>query len=697
MTIGFPRSALHLGGLWALAAVQPLFALLGDNAQFFVARGSPAGDILLFAVVWTVVPPLVLAFAVWAAGRVRPAVGWWLHVGIVGALVALLVLAPAGEALSGSTAAVGVAAAVGAAAAWAYARAAPVRSVVAVLSPAPLIVLGLFLLVSPVAVLLRPGDGASALTGPTRSSTPIVQVVLDELPVTTITGADGRIDGALFPNLARLARDATWYRNATTVADSTPEAIPALLTGRLPRRGELPIVRDHPDSLFTLFGRSHDLAVAEPITDICPDRLCAETRPGLGTRMRALAADVRVVLGHTLLPAGLTRGLPPIDESWEGFGATEDEPALDEDPSTERSELIGGVVDRLRADDARAAFARAELALERRGSRPPLLFVHSTLPHAPWRYLPDGRRYDIRRSVVPGFEEPWPRRRWLVDQTFRRHVLQVQEADRLLGGLLDRLEATGVYDDAVVVVSADHGAAFEPGEPRRVLTDATAAEIAAVPLLVKLPHQRAGRADDRAVRTVDVLPTIAAAAGVRVPWRADGVAADRRPSSPSTPVRVFSGRREGFEGPLSVVLAGVRAREAHERGLFAHGVDGIGASRPELLGRSVARLVVRGTGARGGTATVDGARGYRAIRRGAVLVPAMVAGTVRGVRPDAPLAVAVDGRVRATTRVFRAGDGLGQFSTLVPASALPPGPHEVEVYAVLAGDRLRRLGGTAAA
>jgi hypothetical protein len=53
--------------------------------------------------------------------------------------------------------------------------------------------------------------------------------------------------------------------------------------------------------------------------------------------------------------------------------------------------------------------------------------------------------------------------------------------------------------------------------------------------------------------------------------------------------------------------------------------------------------------------------------------------------------------VRATTRVFPAGDGLGQFSTLVPASALTPGPHEVEVYAVLPGDRLRRLGGTAAA
>jgi hypothetical protein len=248
-----------------------------------------------------------------------------------------------------------------------------------------------------------------------------------------------------------------------------------------------------------------------------------------------------------------------------------------------------------------------------------------------------------------------------------------------------------------VVVSADHGAAFEPGEPRRVLTPATAAEIAAVPLLVKLPHQRVGRVDDRAVRTVDVLPTVAAAAGVRVPWRTDGARADRRPSAVTTPVSVFSGRVRGWKAPLSDVLAGRRVREAHERGLFAHGVDGIGASRPELLGRRTAGLVVRGAGARGGAVTVDGARGYRAVRPGAALLPAMVAGTVRGVRADTPLAVAIDGRIRATTRVFPARGGRGQFSTLVPAAALAPGAHEVEVYAVAPGDRLRRLGGTAAA
>ncbi|HWT24045.1 MAG TPA: hypothetical protein VN213_11115, partial [Solirubrobacteraceae bacterium] len=57
--IGFRRAALHLGGLWALAFAQPLFDLLGRNAQFFVARRSTGGDIVLLALGYALVPPLV--------------------------------------------------------------------------------------------------------------------------------------------------------------------------------------------------------------------------------------------------------------------------------------------------------------------------------------------------------------------------------------------------------------------------------------------------------------------------------------------------------------------------------------------------------------------------------------------------------------------------------------------------------------
>ena len=51
------------------------------------------------------------------------------------------------------------------------------------------------------------------------------------------------------------------------------------------------------------------------------------------------------------------------------------------------------VLARLARDDPTAGFERAIAALGAPGSRPPLLFVHSTLPHGPWRYLPDGSTY----------------------------------------------------------------------------------------------------------------------------------------------------------------------------------------------------------------------------------------------------------------------------------------------------------------
>ena len=51
---------LHLGVLWAFAVVQPLLDLLGDNPDFFVARGNTRGDIVLLAVGLTLLPPLAM-------------------------------------------------------------------------------------------------------------------------------------------------------------------------------------------------------------------------------------------------------------------------------------------------------------------------------------------------------------------------------------------------------------------------------------------------------------------------------------------------------------------------------------------------------------------------------------------------------------------------------------------------------------
>lgn len=637
--------ALHLAALWAFAFVQPLLDLLGREPQFFVARGNTGADIVLYALAFTVVPPALMALAVCLTGRVRPAFGDGLQVVLVGLLMAAILLPPAGDLLGGSAASVAVAALLGAGAALLYARAAPVRSFLTVLSPAPLLFLVLFFVVSPASELVLPGAEARGATTVERSDTPVVMVVLDELPTTSLLDARDRIDARRYPAFASLAADATWYRDATTVAGRTTEAVPALLTGRRPREGDLPIAADHPQSLFTLLARSHRLAVEEPITDVCSRDLCSEARPGMGRRLRALFTDLRVVSEHLLLPEDLRDGLPPIDRDYEGFagegtvapGAT----------IGRRKAFIDEVFRRLGEDDPRGRFARITRAAGRRGSKPPLLFLHTSLPHVPWRFLPDGRQYTVPAPSIPGLVEgAWTGPQWQVDEAYSRHLLQAQYADRLLGGLLERLRATGLYERALVVVTADHGVSFRAGDRRRTPTPTNLHDVASVPLLIKTPGQDEARVEGGVVRTIDVLPTIARELGIRL-RDVDGVPAGERGSDPSTPIDVPDNWEGGTTQSFATVMRQRVERRRRERSLLgAAGYDAYAIGpRPELVG------------------TRADAREASSARVGLADSSPYVSGRVTGLAEGAELAVAVNGRVEATTGVGRRG----RFGVVVPA------------------------------
>jgi len=652
--VTFPRAALHLGGLWALAFAQPLFQLLGRNAEFFVARGSTSGDILLLAFGYTLVPPLVLAAIAWGLGKLRPELGWGALLVFVALLVAAFVLPPVGELLGGSALAIPVAVALGAGAAYLYARVSGVRSFATLVAVAPVVVLVLFLVVSPVRGLLFPSEAGGAVAGPARSSTPIVHVVLDELPLSTLLGTDGKIDARLFPNFARLARESTWYRNATTVDDMTAGAVPAQLTGSRPPEGALPTTRDYPRSLFTLFERSHRLTVVEPITAICPERVCGSTRPGTWDRLTALESDLEIVVKQQLYPEDLRAGLPAIDRVWEGF-----EHDFEDDGFTSGADVRAEVIARLHRDDATTGWEKAIAALKRAGSRPPLVFLHSTLPHGPWRFLPDGKQYPTPGNGYLGLaRQGWVGPQWQVDQEFQRHVLQVQYVDRLLGRLLDV-----VPDDAVLVVAADHGSAFVSGEPKRPIEPQNAGAIAPVPFFVHLPGQTSGRIDDSAVRTMDVLPTIAKAAGVSLPWKAQGVPAGERPVDPDAGIDVSHQGSPVLTERLSTIEAQRRERDAVEARLLRDGIYGIGP-RPDLIGRSV-------EGA-GRTVEVDPE---------SPLLPSFITGRAPA---GSVLAVAVNGRIAQTTRAYGT-----RYAALVPPSSLHAGDNTVATFEVLASGELR--------
>ena len=77
-------------------------------------------------------------------------------------------------------------------------------------------------------------DDARGQTIAVPRSTPVVLVIFDELPVSSLLRADGTIDDERYPSFGRLSRTSTWYPLTTAAHVSSTRAVPAILTGQLP-------------------------------------------------------------------------------------------------------------------------------------------------------------------------------------------------------------------------------------------------------------------------------------------------------------------------------------------------------------------------------------------------------------------------------------------------------------------------------
>ncbi|MDQ3890487.1 MAG: sulfatase-like hydrolase/transferase [Actinomycetota bacterium] len=702
MTVRRPRSlalrGLHLLALSAFALAQPLFDLLGDTPEFFVVRGSTGWDIVALALGLVLVPPAVLLALEAVAGLVGARLQDALHLLFVGALTALL----ATQALKrvgdlSSTAIFALAIVAGAAFAAVYARRAAVRSFLTVLAPAPAVFLGLFLLHSPLEKLSLESE-AHAKAPPVSSTTPVVLVVFDELPVTSLMDARRRIDSARYPNFAALAADSTWFREATTVHEHTTEAVPAIMSGIDPRAGSLPLLRDHPDNVFTFLGASYAMHVFEPVTQLCPTNLCPREREPFPARMESLGQDLAIVYGHVLLPEETARRLPSVTDTWQNFGKEHADEQLGAKPLAVRNAAdVDRAVGRQLWSDVRFQFERYAYSI-RPTRRPTLFFLHSMLPHAPWRFLPSGRQYGDALGIDGIANDRWGRDEWLVTQGFQRHLLQTGFVDRLLGILLARLRAARLYERSLVVVVADHGVSFRPGDRRRGVTPTNLGDIAPVPLFVKKPHQHAPRIVDRNVRTVDIVPTIADVLGAPLPYHADGLSLFDPTNDRG---RVEVDQRVGKAVSAGVDAAAEEKYETLRRKLAIFGSGRTGSLYAfgrynALVGRKPS-----GIGVVGGTdlaASVDNEALLASVDLGSALAPSHVTGRLDGdaARAGVYLALAVNGRIAGVTRSFTVGDDV-LFSALLRESAFRQGRNEVDVFAVRAREGrlgLEQLGGT---
>ena len=302
---------------------------------------------------------------------------------------------------------------------------------------------------------------------------------------------------------------------------------------------------------------------------------------------------------------------------------------------------------------------------------------------------------------LDGIQQPegrWDEDPWLVEQGLQRHLLQVGYADAMVGRFLRRLRRVGLYQRALVIVLADHGASFRPGELRRRVSPENLSDVAGIPLFVKYPGQRQGSVDPRPARTVDVVPTVADVLGVELPWDVDGRSLL---GPPVRRTRVSVGAMNGtfLHEALARFEHDVRATVRRNWRFFGEGHQSLYAIglHQELLGTSV-----RSRGSKQDVrVAIEGAEALAHVRKASSFVPSRIFGVVvhGEIGPNVELAIAVNGRVRALTRCFRGVDGRQRFRALVPETALREGVNHVEVFAVVGSGtrrRLARLGGTQA-
>lgn len=669
------RPALVLFGIASLAITQPVLDLLGRNPEFFVAGRYDATQIIWTALVIAVTPGLIAAAIVGICWLIHPSAGAVAYSGALAVLVGLfglVLLRSAG--IDGLWPLAAGCAALAIAVVHLERTRRPVRTFLTYLSVGNLVFLGMFLVGSPTAGLVSGGTELSrgSVSIPPLDG-PVVVVILDEFPVTTLMREDGTLNDARFPNFARLAESSTWFRNASSLSPMTHISVPSILTGRLPEGDTLPTYHDHDRNLLTLFGERHPVTRYEIVTNMCPPSICDP--PPRGSLRQALE-DSAVVYGHRVLPRELRQDLPSIDHSWGDFGDDTATPtATAAEPGTTTTTTMGDAFERWHriGKQDRSAPGQSRIMDEMTAlidAEPSVNLIHVALPHFPWVLSPWGDRLmGIPRfthdPTDPGYE-------LAASQRYAVHSMQAGAADASVGRLVDHLQETGAWDNALVVVTSDHGLGLLPPDIGRTRTERNTEELLRVPLFIKAPHQDRPEIDDQPALTIDVLPTIIDLLGGRTDWELDGHSLVDG-SEPTVDPVVEPDLRPALE-----IAARHMADTPHGDGWF--GLAAVG-EHGHLVGRDVNDVAV---GAASSLSwRLDAADVLDSLPTDDGRVPRVLAGTVTtpdGGRPP-DLVVAINGTLAGVVGAYKEADDGWRFTGFM-GPAFRDGANEVVGYEV---------------
>jgi len=263
----------------------------------------------------------------------------------------------------------------------------------------------------------------------------------------------------LTPNLDALARDSAVFTRAYSQAPLTPSSHATILTGTYPQYHQV-------------------LTFPIPLDKNLPYLPDILKTHGYHTAaiVSSLAVDPKWGV------PGFERGFDTYDAgfSWEKYTPKT------RYQSTERR--------------GRETVAHAVAWLDKRPPGPFFLWVHLFDPHDPYE-PPEPYKTRYAKALYDG---------------------EIAYMDSALGTLFKQLKALGLYDGAVIAVTADHGESLGAhGEDHHGIF--VYDETIHVPLTIKLPNNRtAGKRVENPVELADIMPTLLGTAAIEVPKEVQG-------------------------------------------------------------------------------------------------------------------------------------------------------------------------------
>jgi hypothetical protein len=321
-----------------------------------------------------------------------------------------------------------------------------------------------------------------------QSAPPVFVIVFDELSYDVLL-RDGEIDEDRFPNFAALAADSALFTNASTNYFHTTFALPSLIDQ----------IKPLTDSFEMRMYLQYDYAERSYQADCGVVFTCRGVRRLSEQQSDQLVANLvlRTVYGPVpdLFGQALDRPAGLVVDSLRTSYPSADERGLHLFSKDHFDTFLG---------DIRVGESEGRIYL-----------FHSMLPHYPFVFDETGNAHNSSANSFWADNSSF-------DAVYQNYRQQVGFSDSLLGDFLDRLERESLYDDAVIVVTADHG--MRPIQPVGSSAIDVDRRTAQVPLLIRAPNLEP-RVLDVDYQHIDFGATLTDVLGMPAPSESSGISA----------------------------------------------------------------------------------------------------------------------------------------------------------------------------